>query len=110
MDDILKRMLAVEHEADMIVLHATEESEKILEESRQNANEIAAEAQRALAVEVEEMTSRKLEEANAGKVEKLREADEKMKSDLEAFRVQVSKHRGDVAKILLFPCEISSGK
>ena len=45
MDDILKRMLAVEKEADKIVLRSKEEAEQILEESRQKANEIATQTQ-----------------------------------------------------------------
>ncbi|MBQ7652429.1 MAG: hypothetical protein IJS15_15835 [Victivallales bacterium] len=103
MDDILKRMLAVEKEADKIVLNATEEAEKILEDSRQKANEIAAEAQSDLAKEVEEMTARRIDEAVSGKADRLREADEKMKGELEAFRKEVSKHLDDITRILLFP-------
>ena len=103
MDDILKRMLAVEKEADKIVLHATEEAEQILEDSRQKANEIAADAQAALAHEVEEMTSKRLDEAISGKADRLREADEKMKGELESFRKEVSKHLDEITQILLFP-------
>ncbi len=103
MDDILKRMLAVEKEADKIVLHATEEAEQILEDSRQKANEIAADAQNALAHEVENMTSKRLDEAIAGKADRLREADEKMKGELESFRKEVFKHLDEITQILLFP-------
>ena len=103
MDDILKRMLDVEKEADRIVLHATEEAEQILEDSRQEANQLASEAQTALAHEVEEMTSKRLDEAISGKADRLREADEKMKGDLESFRKEVSKHLDEITQILLYP-------
>ena len=103
MDDILKRMLAVEKEADTIVLNATEEAEHILENSRQTANEIAAEAQSSLAKEVEEMTTKHIDEAISGKADRLREADEKMKGELESFRNGLSKHLEEVTRILLFP-------
>ncbi len=108
MDDILKRMLAVEKEADKIVLQATEEAEQILEDSRQKANEIAAEAQTALAREVEELTSRRLDEAVAGKTDRLRETDEKMKGELESFRKEVSKHLDEITQILLYPVQQST--
>lgn len=103
MDDILKRMLAVEKEADKIVLHATEEAEQILEDSRQKANEIAADAQTTLAQEVENMTSKRLDEAISGKADRLREADEKMKGELDSFRKEVFKHLDEITQILLFP-------
>jgi len=103
MDDILKRMLAVEKEADTIVLHAQEEAAQILEASRQKANEITAEAQSALAHEVEEMTTRRLDEAISGKADRLREADDKMKDELESFRNGLSKHLDEITQILLFP-------
>ena len=103
MDDILKRMLAVEKEADRIVLQSTEQAEQILEESRQKANELAAVAQATLAREVEEMTSKRLDEAISGKAERLREADEKMKGELESFRKEISKHLDEITQILLYP-------
>ena len=103
MDDILKRMLAVEKEADKIVLRSKEEAEQILEESRQKANEISSEAQATLAREVEELTTKKLDEALAGKSDRLREADERMKGNLEAFRKEVSKHLDEITRILLYP-------
>ena len=103
MDDILKRMLAVEKEADKIVLNSKEEAEQILEESRQKANELAAEAQVALAHEVEELTAKKLGEAMSGKADRLREADEKMKVELDSFRKEVSKHLDKITHILLYP-------
>ena len=78
MDDILKRMLAVEREADNIVTSARLEAKVILEEARRKANEILADAQVALATEVETLVKEKVATAENNKVASLQEADRKM--------------------------------
>ena len=47
MDDLLKRMLAVEQEADALVASATEESRRVLAEARRQANEESSREQSA---------------------------------------------------------------
>ena len=75
MDDILKRMLAVEREADGIVASARLEAENILEEARRKANELLADAQVALATEVENLVKEKVAAAENNKSANLEEAD-----------------------------------
>ena len=103
MDDILKRMLAVEREADSIVSSARLESKVILEEARRKANEILADAQVALAREVEKFVKEKLAAAENNKAASLEEADRKMAKKVEDFRTAVNSHLQEIVQILLFP-------
>jgi len=105
MDDILKRMLAVEQEADQIVRDSQTEAERIMEEGRREANKIAADAQLTLAKEVEALIQAKVDAALKGKKERLGEADRSMQSKLEDFRKKVDFHIDEACKALLFPAE-----
>ena len=102
MDDILKRMLAVEREADNIVTSARLEAKVILEEARRKANEILADAQVALATEVETLVKEKVATAENNKVASLQEADKKMEKVAE-FRKAVNSHLQETVQALLFP-------
>ena len=103
MDDILKRMLAVEREADNIVSGARIEAKVILEEARRKANEILADAQVALVTEVETLMKEKLDAAENNKVTSLEEADRKMAEKVAAFRQAVNSHLPETVQALLFP-------
>lgn len=103
MDDILKRMLAVEREADNIVSGARIEAKVILEEARRKANEILADAQVALVTEVETLMKEKLDAAENNKVTSLEEADRKMVEKVAAFRQAVNSHLPETVQALLFP-------
>ena len=103
MDDILKRMLAVEREADNIVSGARIEAKVILEEARRKANEILADAQVALVTEVETLMKEKLDAAENNKVTSLEEADKKMAEKIEDFRKSVNSHLPEIVQVLLFP-------
>ena len=103
MDDILKRMLAVEREADNIVTSARLEAKVILEEARRKANEILADAQVALATEVETLVKEKVATAENNKVASLQEADKKMEEKVAEFRRAVNSHLQETVQALLFP-------
>ena len=103
MDDILKRMLAVEREADSIVSSARLEAKVTLEEARRKANEILADAQVALAREVETFVKEKLEAAENNKAASLEEADRKMAEKVAEFRQAVNSHLQEIVQLLLFP-------
>lgn len=103
MDDILKRMLAVEQQADRIVREANATAEQIMEEGRRKANEITADAQVKLAAEVDAMVQKKVDEALVGKAQKLAEADKRMEGQLAEFRQKTSKSQPAIVKALLFP-------
>ena len=103
MDDILKRMLAVEREADNIVTSARLEAKVILEKARRKANEILADAQVALATEVETLVKEKVATAENNKVTSLQEADRKMEEKVAEFRKAVNSHLQETVQALLFP-------
>jgi vacuolar-type H+-ATPase subunit H len=103
MDDILKRMLAVEREADNLVTSARLEAKVILEEARRKANEILADAQVALATEVETLVKEKVATAENNKVASLQEADRKMEEKVAEFRKAVNSHLQETVQALLFP-------
>ena len=103
MDDILKRMLAVEREADSIVSSARLEAKVTLEEARRKANEILADAQVALAREVETFVKEKLEAAENNKAASLEKADRKMAEKVAEFRQAVNSHLQEIVQLLLFP-------
>ena len=103
MDDILKRMLAVEREADNIVTSARLEAKVILEEARRKANEILADAQVALATDVETLVKEKVATAENNKVASLQEADRKMEEKVAEFRKAVNSHLQETVQALLFP-------
>jgi len=103
MDDILKRMLAVEGEADKIVSDAQREAEKILEDGRQKANTILADAQLKLASDVESLMKSRIDAALADKVQKLEEVDKRLEKDVSAFRAKIEGRRGAALKVLLYP-------
>ena len=103
MDDILKRMLAVEREADSIVSSARLEAKVTLEEARRKANEILADAQVALATEVENLVKEKISAAENNKVATLEEADRKMVEKVAEFKKAVNSHLQEIVQVLLFP-------
>lgn len=103
MDDILKRMLAVEQEADSIVRGALAQAERIREAGRQKANENAAEAQRRLSAEVEAFLDAKESAAEKEKNVKLREADAEMRKRIADFRTKVDSRLPEILSILLYP-------
>ncbi|MBR4675361.1 MAG: hypothetical protein IKP00_12915 [Victivallales bacterium] len=103
MDDILKRMLAVEREADNIVSSSRLEAKVILEEARRKANELLADAQVALAREVETFVKEKLAAAENNKAASLEEADRKMVEKVAEFKKAVNSHLQEIVQVLLFP-------
>ena len=103
MDDILRRMLAVEREADNIVSGARIEAKVILEEARRKANEMLADAQVALVTEVETLMKEKLDTAENNKVTSLEEADRRMAEKVAVFRKAVNSHLQETVQALLFP-------
>ena len=103
MDDILKRMLAVEREADNIIAASRIEAKVILEDARSKANEILANAQVSLATEVEALMREKLDAAENNKSASLEEADKKMAERVAEFRKEVNTHLQETVQVLLFP-------
>ena len=102
MDDILKRMLAVEEEADRIVADSTAEAERILEESLQKANEIASQSQSSLAAEVERLVSARLAEASESKRTQLEDKDRLMQDRLEQFRGGIADRKWRIVDLLMY--------
>ena len=100
MDDILKRMLEVEQEAERLVADAQVDADKLVQEWLQKANELSAEGQKALAGEVEALQTEALRAIQEEKAKRLREADERMCSEIEQFRLEITKALPKVEKAL----------
>lgn len=102
MDDILKRMLLVEQQADEIVCKASDEASAILEESRQKANQIAADEQLNLAAEVDRLVKERLDKAEADKTSELQNQDIQIKQKAEEFSKSIAVHEAEIVEALLY--------
>ena len=91
MDDILKRMLAVEAQADQLSRDATLQAERILADGRRDANDLAAKAQSELASAVETFLQQRLALAVSDKKDRLAAADQEMQSRIREFRNAIAK-------------------
>ena len=105
MDDILKRMLAVESEADAIISGAQETSEKIMEDARMQSNELATRMQSDLSTEAEHLVESRLEEARRTKGERLAEENRKTDLELKEFERGLEAHLPELTDALLFGFE-----
>jgi len=104
MDDILKRMLVVESEADKIVADAQAEAEKIMEEARRKVNEQNAAAQEALSRDVEALVSGKVDAALQAKGAELSERNRRTDEEMSEFRRSLAPHVLGITEELLFGC------
>ena len=103
MDDILKRMMAAEAEADEVVKKATEEADALRGEARRQANVLLAEAQKKLAAEADEFINTSLEKARVEEKEALEKGDANMKDELLAFDRRFAARCQEVTDLLLYP-------
>ena len=104
MDDILKRMLAVESEADKIVEEAQAQAEKIMEEARRKVHAQHAEAQEALAHEVDALVASRIDAAQQAKGAKLAEQNRRTDEEMAAFRQSLAPQVSGITEELLFGC------
>ncbi len=63
MDDVLQRMLAIEKEAGQLVEEAEIEAQRILEQGRLEADQLHAELQEQLALQIEQIRNSRIAEA-----------------------------------------------
>lgn len=103
MDDILKRMMAVEAEASEMVKAADAECDRLRSEARKEANAYLAEAQKNLAEESEKYVNDRLAKAREEEKEALRRGDAEMQTALLAFEKKFAGHQREVTEVLLFP-------
>lgn len=103
MDDILKRMLLVEEQADSFVAAAEQEAEKILTASRQQINDEKVLAQQALAKDYEAVLAARLAQAHAERETALAAADIKHQADLMVFRQRLTQRLQPVKEALAYP-------
>lgn len=103
MDDILKRMMAAEAEADEMVKAANDEGDALRNEARCQANALLADAQKKLAVEAEEYISSCMEKAQAEEKEALLKGDAAMKDELLSFEKRFAARLQEVTDLLLYP-------
>lgn len=103
MDDILKRMLLVEEQADAIVAAAEREAELVLTASRQHINDTKVQAQQALTKEYEELLSARLAAARGERDKALAEADKRHAVELKAFHQGLDRHLREVKEALAYP-------
>lgn len=90
MDNILKKMLAVEAEADKIVQKATQEAEKIREQGRLQANEWSNKTQNQLAEEVESFLRQQLQQAREQRQQQLASAEHDLRQRQQEFQSQIA--------------------
>ncbi|NLE56118.1 MAG: hypothetical protein GX617_14375 [Lentisphaerae bacterium] len=105
MDDILKRMLLVEEQADEIVAAAEREAEQILTASRQQINDEKVQAQQALAKEYEALLSARLTTARSERDKALAEADKRHAIELKAFHQSLDRRLREVKEALAYPSD-----
>lgn len=101
MDDLLKRMLAVEQEANTLVAQANGEAKKLLAEARRQANEEAAQEQASSAREYNEILETAVKQAQAERAQLLDEADIVANVRAQRFRAVIQKRRETVVSALL---------
>ncbi len=101
MDDILKRMLAVEAQADQLARDAAQQAERILEDGRRDANDLSAKAQSELAVVVEDFLQQRLEQAMNDKKARLDAADQEMQGRLQEFQEAIARRLPAIRQALL---------
>ena len=101
MDDILKRMLAVEAQADQLSRDATLQAERILADGRRDANDLAATAQSQLADAVEALLQQRLAQAISDKKARLAAADQEMQGRLREFQDAIARRLPAVRQALL---------
>ena len=103
MDDILKRMMEAEAEAEEIVKAANAEGDRLRSEARREANLQLAEAQKSLATETEQYVSSRLSKAHEEEKAALQEGDSRMREDLAEYERRFARHTQEVAELLLYP-------
>ena len=103
MDDILKRMMAAEDEADELVKKAASEGDAIRGEARRQANVLLAEAQKKLAIDAEEYISTSMQKAREEEKAALQKGDADMNGELQGFCERFSARLQEVADLLLYP-------
>ena len=103
MDDILKRMMAAEAEADELVEKANAEADALRSEARRQANVLLAEAQKKLSAEADEFISSSLEKARVEEKEALEKGDANMKDQLLGFDRRFAARCQEVTDLLLYP-------
>ena len=96
MDDILKRMLAVEQEGQSLVQEAQAKADKIAQESLLRVNEITQEGQKKLSEEVAKLQADAAAAADAEWKRRLAEAERVLQEDKNAFRSRIE---GALSKI-----------
>lgn len=105
MDDILKRMLLVEEEAEKIIAAAGRKAEEILTASRQQINDEKIQAQQALAKEYETLMAERLAAARGERDKALAEADKRHADELKAFRQGLDRRLREVKEALAYPSD-----
>ena len=103
MDDILKRMMAAEAEADELLKTATDKADAMRGEARRQANVLLAEAQKKLAAEADEFINSSLEKARVEEKEALEKGDTNMKDELLGFDRRFAARCQEVTDLLLYP-------
>jgi vacuolar-type H+-ATPase subunit H len=103
MDDILKRMLLVEEQADEIVAAAEQEAKKILTASRQRINDENIQAQHALTKEYDALLATRLAAARQERDQALAEADQRHAAELKAFAQGLEGRMKEVKEALAYP-------
>jgi len=101
MDNILKKMLAVEAEAEKIVLNATQEAEKIREQGRLQANEWSNKKQNQLAEEVETFLRQQLNQAEKQRQTQLAAAEQDLRQRQQEFQAQIARRLPALRQALL---------
>lgn len=101
MDDILKRLMAVEQEAEKITAEAEEQARTLMTEARRqaNANEAAEQAQSAK--DYTDVIRKGAEEAEAERQRRLAQAEAGFAERARAFTATIAAKRGLVTAALL---------
>ena len=101
MDDLLKRMLAVEQEADALVASATEESRRVRAEARRQANEESSREQSATSAAYASVVEEAVSAAETERARLLAAAETEQSARAARLLSSIRGHRGRVVDALL---------
>ena len=101
MDDILKRMLEVEAEAEGIVSAAEQQARDLMAVARKRANDDDAAEQAVSASEYVALIKSELAKAEAKRQTLLDGADAELNKRAAAFTAKIARHKADIAAALL---------
>lgn len=103
MNDLLKRMLAIDQEAEKLVQEADADATKILQDTRLQIGKDREEAQAALIAECDTMLREQIEQSRKKAEMELKTVDAELESQQKLFAERISRRKPEILRHLLLP-------